>query len=58
MRSLRTKPAAATASVKSWAAHAGHAHSEPLRAALLGRPRKAGQAVAKQADRGGRKAEA
>ena len=58
VRSRRTKPAAVTASVKSWAAHAGHAHSEPLRAALLGRPRRAGQAVAKQADRGGGRAEA
>jgi len=57
VRSRRTKPAAVTASVKSWAAHAGHAHSEPLRAALLGRPRRAGQAVAKQADRGGGRAE-
>jgi retron-type reverse transcriptase len=58
VRSQRTKPAAVTASVKSWVAHARHAHSEPLRAALLGRPRRSGRLVAKQADRGGGRAEA
>ena len=45
----RTKPAAVTASVKSWVAHSRHAHSEPLRAALLGSPRSSGRLVAKQA---------
>ena len=34
------KPAALTATVKSWVAHARHAHSEPLRAGLLGSPRR------------------
>jgi RNA-directed DNA polymerase len=47
------KPASVTASVKSWVAHARHAHSEPLRAALLGRPRRSGITVSEQAGRGG-----
>jgi RNA-directed DNA polymerase len=47
------KPASVTASVKSWVAHARHAHSEPLRAALLGRPRKSGITGSEQAGRGG-----
>jgi RNA-directed DNA polymerase len=47
------KPAAVTASVKSWVAHARHAHSEPLRADLLGRPRWSGTSVGREADRGG-----
>jgi RNA-directed DNA polymerase len=47
------KPASVTASVKSWVAHARHAHSEPLRAALLGSPRRSGVAGSEQAGRGG-----
>lgn len=47
------KPASVTASVKSWVAHARHAHSEPLRSALLGRPRRSGITVSEQAGRGG-----
>jgi RNA-directed DNA polymerase len=47
------KPASVTASVKSWVAHARHAHSEPLRAALLARPRRSGITVSEQAGRGG-----
>jgi hypothetical protein len=47
------KPAAVTASVKSWVAHARHAHSEPLRADLLGRPRWSGTSVGREADQGG-----
>jgi hypothetical protein len=47
------KPAGVTASVTSWVAHARHAHSEPLRAALLGRPRRSGITVSDQAGRGG-----
>jgi len=47
------KPASVTASVKSWVAHARHAHSEPLRSALLGRPRRSGITGSEQAGRGG-----
>lgn len=47
------KPASVTASVKSWVAHARHAHSEPLRAALLGRPRRSGMAIEQQGASGG-----
>lgn len=46
-------PASVTASVKSWVAHARHAHSEPLRAALLDKPRRSGMAVKQQGARGG-----
>jgi len=53
VRRGHVKPAAVTASVKSWVAHARHAHSEPLRAALLGRPRRSGITVSQQAGRGG-----
>jgi hypothetical protein len=47
------KPASVTASVKRWVAHARHAHSEPLRAALLGKPRGSGMAVTQRGARGG-----
>ncbi len=54
----QTKPAAVTASVKSWVAHARHAHSEPLRSGLLGNPRRSGACVTQDANRSGGRSEA
>ncbi len=51
------KPSAVTASVKSWVAHARHAQSEPLRSALLRKPRRSSRVKDGTAVCGGRGSE-
>lgn len=53
VRRGQARPAEVTASVRSWVAHARHAHSEPLRTALLGDPRRSRIGTSGTVGRGG-----